>query len=230
MKKLTWTVKWYYWSSSCWLSICPGLMSIPPSPKSTKCESGVDCQIFDHWLLIPPPPAIDKIWIWGGLTKLLIVNHSSSQPHHPPPWGWINDQQCWPGADQRSTQLLHLILNFHLHWNIISSLFGLALQCQLIRHKNKHCNLLASTYPIMCSCMANCMLLSAELQTHQLLLCAWITQMDLQETLYFRKFCDFPCALCQEQWDLCAPRHSMKSTGWPLVILKIRKSKICRGQ
>ena len=78
--------------------------------------------------------------------------------------------------------------------------------------------------------MANCMLLSAELQTHQLLLCAWITQKDLQETLCFRKFCDFPCTLCPQPWDFCAPpRHSMQSMGWPLVILKIGKLKIYRG-
>ena len=71
----------------------------------------------------------------------------------------------------------------------------------------------------MCSPIANCMLLSAELQTHQLLLCAWITQKDLQETLCFRKFCDFPCTLCPQPWDFCAPRHSTGSTGWPLVLL-----------
>ena len=88
---------------------------------------------------------------------------------------------------------------------------------QLISHKDKHCNSWAFTYQIMCSPMANCMLLSAQLQTHQFLLCAWIAQMDLQETLCFRKFCDFPCTLCPEPWDLCAPRHSVQSTGWPLV-------------
>ena len=119
-------------------------------------------------------------------------------------------------------QLLHLILNFHLHWNIISSHFGLALQCQLIRHKDKHCNLWAFNCQIMCSLMANYMLLSAELQTHQILLCAWITQMDLQEMLYFRKFCDFTCTLCPEWWDLCATRHSMWSTGWPLLTIKYK--------
>ena len=101
-------------------------------------------------------------------------------------------------------QLLLLILNFHLHWNIISFHFGLALQCRQIRRKDKHCNLSASTYLIMCSPMANCMLLSAELQTHQLLLCAWITQKDLQETLCFKKFCDFPCTLCPQPWDFFA--------------------------
>ena len=121
---------------------------------------------------------------------------------------------------------LHLILNFHLHWNVISFHFILALQCQLIRHKDKHCNLWASTYPIMCSPMANLMLLSAELWTHQLLLCAWITQKDLQETLCFRKFCDFPCTLCPQPWDFCAPRHSVRSTGWPLVFQNNRKNNV----
>ena len=95
---------------------------------------------------------------------------------------------------------------------------------QLIRHKDKHCNLWAFTYQIMCSCMANCMLISVELQTLQLLLCAWITQMDLQETLCFRKFCDFPCTLCPEPWDLCALRHSVRSTGWPQVFHIFRKA------
>ena len=117
-------------------------------------------------------------------------------------------------------QLLHLIQNFHLHWNIISSHFTLALQCQPIRHKDKPLNLWAFTYQIMCSPMTNCMLLSAELQTHQLLLCAWITQIDLQETLCFRKFCDFPCTLCPKPSDLYATWHSVRSTGWPLVDTK----------
>ena len=59
---------------------------------------------------------------------------------------------------------------------------------------------------IMCSLMANYMLLSAELRTHQLLLCAWITQMDLEEILCFQKFFDFTCTLCPEPWNLCAPQ------------------------
>ena len=65
--------------------------------------------------------------------------------------------------------------------NIVSGCFG---KVQLICQKDKHYNLWAFTYQIICSPMANCMLLSAELQTHQHLLCAWITQMDLQETLF----------------------------------------------
>ena len=83
--------------------------------------------------------------------------------------------------------------------------------------------------------LANCMLLSAELQTHQLLLCAWITQKDLQETLCFRKFCDFPCTLCRQPWDFCAPQKPpeaqkpVRSTGWPLVQLK-RQHFVVYGQ
>ena len=65
--------------------------------------------------------------------------------------------------------------------------------------------------------MANCMLLSAELRTHQLLLCAWITQKDLQETLCFRKFCNSMYTLSTTMRLLCPPtfraKHGLATSG-----------------
>ena len=136
-----------------------------------------------------------KVDCWSSLWQLLIPQHDQQTEMMKRFWAKVGKHLGMPCFTENIP-------------------FG---KVQLISHKDKHCNLWAFTYQIMCSPMANCMLLSAELQTHQLLLCAWITQMDLQETLCFRKFCDFPCTLCPEPWDLCAPRHSVPSTGWPLV-------------
>ena len=41
----------------------------------------------------------------------------------------------------------------------------------------------------------------------------WLQSLQIN----FRKFCDFTCTLCPEPWNLFAPSHSMRSTGWPLV-------------
>ena len=40
------------------------------SPSPSPDQQNVDLQIWPS----PPPPTINKMWIWGGLTKLLIVD------------------------------------------------------------------------------------------------------------------------------------------------------------
>ena len=61
----------------CWSSVL--IVNHPPPPKLPKCRSGVDWQ--NCWLLIfcvdcqwPYFPWTTKMRIWGGLTKLLIVD------------------------------------------------------------------------------------------------------------------------------------------------------------
>ena len=62
-----------------------------PSPRSTKCESGEDWQNCWHELSIPFS-RIDKMWIWRGLTKLLIVDQQSQSTQCESREDW---QNCW---------------------------------------------------------------------------------------------------------------------------------------
>ena len=41
--------------------------------------------------------------------------------------------------------------------------------------------------------------------------------------------CREECTLCPQPWDFCAPGHSVRSTGWPLVYLKLLKHVISRN-
>ena len=128
------------------------------------------------WCLNNPDGFTRKHCVLGSVVTFhvhFVQNHEISVPPNILCKAWVGhqcrgDQHLILGG--RSTINVERINNqcsgdqllIHLHWNVISCHFGLALQCQLIRHKDKHCNWWAFTYQIMCSPMANCMLLSAE--------------------------------------------------------------------
>ena len=155
--------------------------------------------------------------MWKYISNLtvdpLTVDCWSSPPR-------INSQQCWSSI----TSLLTINCLTVDCWSLITSLL-------IVNPLTVDCwSLIASLLtidPLTVDCWSS---ITSLLTINPLTVDCWSSiaslltvdplTVDPPQTLYFRRFCDFPCDFVENNEISVPPRHSVRSTGWPLVFVK----------